>query len=92
MERIPFLKKAIAHTFKRPRSKAEEPDCLFHRNPPSIMIAKQPLLGEEQGVIKIDDILTKKSLGGQKRNKQRDKVIGGEKELEVPPEAVRPLS
>jgi hypothetical protein len=39
------------------------------------MIATQPLLGEEQGVIKIDGILTKKSLGGQKRNRQEKAVI-----------------
>jgi hypothetical protein len=75
MKRTSFLRKPIAHTFKRPRSKAEEPDCLFHRNPSSIMIATQPLLGEEQGVIKIDGILTKKSLGGQKRNRQEKAVM-----------------
>jgi hypothetical protein len=42
MKRTSFLRKPIAHTFKRPRSKVEEPDGLFHWNPPSNMIVTQP--------------------------------------------------
>jgi hypothetical protein len=48
MKRIPFLKRPIAHTFKQPRSKAQEPDCLFLLNPLSIMIGAQPLEGGEK--------------------------------------------
>jgi hypothetical protein len=43
MKRIPFLRRPITHKFKRPHSKAEEPDCLSLRNPPSIMITTQSL-------------------------------------------------
>ena len=50
MKRIPFPRRLITHDFKRPHSKAEEPDCLFRRNPPSIMIATQSL-GGGRGVL-----------------------------------------
>jgi len=46
MKRIPFPTRPITHNFERPRSKAEEPDCLFRRNPPSIMITTQSPRGE----------------------------------------------
>jgi hypothetical protein len=45
MKRNPFLKRPITHNFKRPHSKAEEPDRLFCRNPFCIMIVTQSLEG-----------------------------------------------
>ena len=50
MKRIPFLRGPITHKFKRPHSKAEEPDCLSLRNPPSTMITTQSPRGERDGV------------------------------------------
>jgi hypothetical protein len=47
------------------------------------MVTTQSPCGRRIGVIKIEGILTKKSLGGQKRNKQRNKVKDREKEPEV---------
>jgi hypothetical protein len=47
MKRIPFLRRPITYTFKRPHSKAKEPGCLFCQNPPFIMITTQPLKGRE---------------------------------------------
>ena len=47
MKRIPFLRGPITHKFKRPHSKAEEPDCLFRRYPPSIMITTQSPRGRD---------------------------------------------
>jgi len=44
MERNPFPRRPITHNFKRPHSKAEEPDPVtagFRRNPLSIMITTQ---------------------------------------------------
>jgi len=44
MKRIPFPRRPITYKFKRPHSKAEEPDPAtagFRRNPPPIMIATQ---------------------------------------------------
>jgi hypothetical protein len=49
MKRIPFLRRPITHKFKRPHSKAEEPDCLSPRNPPSIMITTQSPKERERG-------------------------------------------
>ena len=49
MKRIPFPTRPITHNFERPRSKAEEPDCLFRRNPPSIMITTQSPRGKGNG-------------------------------------------
>ena len=49
MKRIPFPRRPITHNFKRPHSKAEEPDCLFRRNSPSIMITTQSLKREGEG-------------------------------------------
>jgi hypothetical protein len=49
MKRNPFARRPITHNFKQPHSKAEEPDCLFRRNPPSIMIATQSLDGRGRG-------------------------------------------
>jgi hypothetical protein len=47
MKRIPSLRRPITHKFKPPHSKAEEPDRLSCRNPPSIMImAQSPIKGE----------------------------------------------
>jgi len=49
MKRIQFLRRLITHTFKRPHSKAEEPDPAtagFRRDQPSLMIATQSLGGE----------------------------------------------
>jgi hypothetical protein len=43
MKRIPVLRRPVTHPFKRPHSKAEEPDYLFRRNPPSVTITTQPL-------------------------------------------------
>jgi len=51
MKRNPFPTRPITHNFKRPHSKAEEPDCLFRWNPLSIMITTQSLEGEGGGVI-----------------------------------------
>jgi len=52
MKTIQFLRRLITHTFKRPHSKAEEPDCLFRRNLPSFIITTQPPRGEgDKGVI-----------------------------------------
>ena len=45
MKRNPFPTRPITHNFKRPYSKAEEPDCLFRWNPLSIMITTQSLRG-----------------------------------------------
>ena len=51
MKRIQFLRRLITHTFKRPHSKAEEPDCLFRRDQPSLMIATQsPKAGKRDRV------------------------------------------
>ena len=50
MKRIPFSRGPITHKFKRPHSKAEEPDCLFRRYPPSIMITTQSQRGGEGGL------------------------------------------
>ena len=44
MKRNPFPRRPITHNFKRPHSKAEEPDPAtagFRRNPLSIMITTQ---------------------------------------------------
>jgi hypothetical protein len=41
MKRNPFPRRPMTHNFKRPHSKAEEPDCLFRRNPLSNMITTQ---------------------------------------------------
>jgi len=40
-KRNPFPRRPITHNFKRPHSKAEEPDCLFRRDPLSIMLTTQ---------------------------------------------------
>jgi hypothetical protein len=50
MKRIPFLRRPIPRNFKRPRSKAEEPDCLFRRNLPSLIITTQSLEKERDGM------------------------------------------
>ena len=46
MKRIQFLRRPITYNVKRPHSKAEEPDCLSRRNPPSIMITTWSPRGE----------------------------------------------
>jgi hypothetical protein len=48
MKRNPFARRPITHNFKKPHSKAEEPDPAragFRQNPPSIMITTQSLDG-----------------------------------------------
>ena len=47
MKTVPFLRRPITHNFKQPHSKAEEADCLFRRNLPSLIITTQSLKGEE---------------------------------------------
>jgi len=45
MKTIPFLRRPITHNFKRPHSKAEEPDPVtagFRRNLPSSIITTHP--------------------------------------------------
>jgi len=49
IKRIPFPRRPITHNFKRPHSKAEEPDCLVRWNLPSLIIATQSLAGEGKG-------------------------------------------
>ena len=49
MKRNPFPTRPITHNFKRPHSKAEEPDCLFRWNPLSIMITTQSPRGRGRG-------------------------------------------
>jgi hypothetical protein len=49
MKRIPFSRRPMTHSFKRPHSKAEEPDPAragFRRNSTSIMITTQSPSGE----------------------------------------------
>ena len=45
MKRISFPIRPTAHDPKRPRSKAEEPDCLVRRIPPSITMTTQSSKG-----------------------------------------------
>jgi hypothetical protein len=49
IKRIPFPRRPITQNFKRPHSKAEEPDCLVRLNLPSLIIATQSLAGEGKG-------------------------------------------
>ena len=54
MKRTPSPGRPIPHNFKRPHSKAEEPDCLSRRNPPSIIITTQSLRIEGNTILLFD--------------------------------------
>ena len=69
MKRIPFPRRPIAHNFKRPHSKAEEPDCLFRRNPPSIMITTQSPVGGELHCSELTGLITRQLQKKQYRNR-----------------------